>query len=128
MLALLTAALQAFAMTRDRPTLIIVQSHIGYGAPHKQDSAQAHGEPLGAEEVRAAKVFYGCDPDAQFAVPEAVPGHFAQQFGLRGARAHATPLGATPRSPAIAGRCRRRWAVGWVGGEGVRADCSVQPG
>jgi transketolase len=80
--------LQAFTDTHDRPTLIVVQSHIGYGAPHKQDSAAAHGEPLGVEETRAAKLFYGFDPDAQFAVPHGVREHFSAHFGLRGARTH----------------------------------------
>ncbi len=58
-------ALKTFEGTHDRPTLIIVHSHIGYGAPHKQDTAAAHGEPLGVEEARAAKRFYGFDPDAR---------------------------------------------------------------
>ena len=87
-LELLTRSLQAFNDTRDRPTLIIVRSHIGYGAPHKQDSKQAHGEPLGVEEVRLTKQFYGFDPDAQFAVPPGVQAHFNANFGLRGASAH----------------------------------------
>ena len=87
-IALLTECLKTFTQTRDRPTLIIVQSHIGYGAPHKQDTKEAHGEPLGVEEARGAKAFYGFDPDAQFAVPSGVSDHFAQQFGLRGAGAH----------------------------------------
>ncbi len=86
--ALLSDCLQTFLQTPDRPTLIIVQSHIGYGAPHKQDTKEAHGEPLGVQEVRAAKAFYGLDPDAQFAVPANVPVHFAQQFGARGRAAH----------------------------------------
>jgi transketolase len=84
----LKRSLNTFAETYDRPTLIIVQSHIGYGAPHKQDSEKAHGEPLGGEEVRLAKQFYGFDPDAQFAVPEGVQAHFTAYFGQRGARAH----------------------------------------
>jgi len=87
-LALLTQALQTFAATPDRPTLIIVQSHIGYGAPHKQDTQEAHGEPLGVDEVRLAKQFYGFDPDAQFAVPEGVQAHFSAHFGQRGASVH----------------------------------------
>ena len=86
---LLTGNLQVFVATRDRPTLIIVESHIGYGAPHKQDSKEAHGEPLGAEEMRLTKEFYGCNPDAQFAVPEGVQEHFKAHFGQRGAKAHA---------------------------------------
>jgi transketolase len=81
-------ALKTFEGTDDRPTLIIVHSHIGYGAPHKQDSAEAHGEPLGAEEARGAKRFYGFDPDASFAVPDGVREHFGAHLGLRGAGAH----------------------------------------
>jgi transketolase len=84
---LLARALQTFVATRDRPTLIIVQSHIGYGAPHKQDSKEAHGEPLGVQETRLAKQFYGFDPDADFAVPDGVQAHFSAQFGQRGASA-----------------------------------------
>ena len=82
-------ALRTFEGTQDRPTLVIVHSHIGYGAPHKQDTAAAHGEPLGVDEARAAKQFYGLDPDASFAVPEGVREHFAAQFGVRGRSAHA---------------------------------------
>ena len=85
---LLANCLQTFVATRDRPTLIIVQSHIGYGAPHKQDTKEAHGEPLGVEETRLAKQFYGFDPDARFAVPDGVQAHFSAQFGQRGASAH----------------------------------------
>ncbi len=81
-------ALKTFEGTHDRPTLIIVHSHIGYGAPHKQDTAAAHGEPLGVEEARAAKRFYGFDPDADFVVPDGVREHFHAHFGLRGAGAH----------------------------------------
>jgi len=83
-------ALKTFEETADRPTLVVVHSHIGYGAPHKQDSAAAHGEPLGVEEARGAKQFYGFDPDASFAVPAGVREHFSAHFGLRGARAHET--------------------------------------
>lgn len=81
-------ALKTFEGTPDRPTLVIVHSHIGYGAPHKQDSAAAHGEPLGVDEARGAKQFYGFDPDASFAVPDGVREHFSAQFGQRGASAH----------------------------------------
>jgi transketolase len=81
-------ALRTFESTEDRPTLIIVHSHIGYGAPHKQDSASAHGEPLGVDETRGAKQFYGFDPDANFAVPDGVCAHFSTQFGQRGTTAH----------------------------------------
>ena len=86
---LLAQCLQQFCDTQDLPTLVIVQSHIGYGAPHKQDEKEAHGEPLGAEEVRLTKEFYGFDPDAQFAVPAGVQAHFSAHFGQRGADAHA---------------------------------------
>ena len=80
--------LQVFEDTCDRPTLIVVHSHIGYGAPHKQDTAAAHGEPLGVDEARGAKEFYGFDPDVSFAVPDGVREHFSAHFGQRGAGAH----------------------------------------
>src|SRR5947209_13106639 len=60
----------------DRPSLIIVRSHIGYGSPHKQDTSSAHGSPLGEEEVRLTKEAYGWDPDKQFFVPEEALQHF----------------------------------------------------
>ena len=84
----LAHAYELFLRTQDRPTLIIVRSHIGYGAPHKHDTRKAHGEPLGSEEARLAKQFYGCDPDRQFDVPEGVHAHFRAQFGDRGISAH----------------------------------------
>lgn len=87
-LALLTHAYETFLATHDRPTLIIVRSHIGYGAPHKQDRREAHGEALGPEEVRLAKEFFGWDPDSQFYVPEGVLAHFKAQLGSRGADKH----------------------------------------
>jgi transketolase len=65
-----------FPEHQDRPTLIIVDSHIGYGAPHKQDTSAAHGEPLGEEEVRLAKRAYGWPEDAKFLVPDGVREHF----------------------------------------------------
>ena len=86
----ITHGLQVFVDTVDRPTLVVAHSHIGYGAPHKHDTREAHGEPLGADEVRLAKQFYGFDPDAQFAIPEVVPAHFEAQFGARGRQAHTT--------------------------------------
>ncbi len=88
-LAAITHGLQAGVDSVDRPTLLIVHSHIGYGAPHKHDTREAHGEPLGAEETRLAKQFYGFDPDAQFAIPDGVPAHFDAQFGARGRQARA---------------------------------------
>ncbi len=80
-------ALMTFRKTSGRPTFIILDSHIGYGAPHKQDTAAAHGEPLGDEEVRLCKRFYGWPEDAQFFVPEGVQEHFAAGIGARGAEA-----------------------------------------
>jgi transketolase len=81
------SALETFQKTTGRPTFIILDSHIGYGAPHKQDTAAAHGEPLGDEEVRLSKRFYGWPEDAQFLVPEGVQEHFAAGIGARGAEA-----------------------------------------
>jgi transketolase len=81
-------ALHSFPETRDRPTLIVLDSHIGYGAPHKHDTAEAHGEPLGEEEVRAAKRNYGWPEDAHFLVPPEVYEDFAHGVGARGAEAH----------------------------------------
>jgi transketolase len=80
----LARAFRTFQITNDRPTLIIVDSHIGYGAPHKQDTSGAHGEPLGEEEVRLAKRNYGWPEDAKFYVPDAVYHHFQQGIGRRG--------------------------------------------
>ncbi|MDE3048724.1 MAG: transketolase [Nitrospirota bacterium] len=83
-LAMLEGALTAFRNTEGRPTLIIVDSHIAYGAPHKQDTSAAHGEPLGEEEIKLAKRHYGWPEDAQFLVPPSVPEHFQNLIGTRG--------------------------------------------
>ena len=83
-LAMLERALTVFRNTEDRPTLIIVDSHIAYGAPHKQDTSAAHGEPLGEEEIKLAKRHYGWPEDAQFFVPPGVPEHFQSFIGTRG--------------------------------------------
>src|SRR5689334_11883742 len=80
-------ALSVFRDTKSRPTFIILDSHIGYGAPHKHDTAAAHGEPLGEEEIRLAKRSYGWPEDAQFLVPDGVREHFAAGIGVRGAAA-----------------------------------------
>ncbi len=80
----LAAAIAAAKKVTDRPTLIIVESHIGYGAPHKQDTSGVHGEPLGAEEVKLTKRNYGWPEDAQFLVPDGVYQHFANGIGARG--------------------------------------------
>ena len=82
--ARLAQAVQAFRRTSDRPTLIIVNSIIGYGAPHKQNTADAHGEALGPDEVRLAKRAYGWPEDAQFLVPDRVRERFAEGVGKRG--------------------------------------------
>ena len=82
-------ALQIFHRTTDRPTFIVLDSHIGYGSPHKQGTAAAHGEPLGEEEVRLVKRYYGWPEDAKFLIPEGVYGHFAEGIGSRGAKARA---------------------------------------
>ena len=81
-------ALDVFHKTRERPTFIILDSHIGYGSPHKQDTAAAHGEPLGEEEVRLTKRDYGWPEDAKFLVPDAVREHFAAGIGTTGPEAH----------------------------------------
>jgi transketolase len=80
-------ALDTFRKTKGRPTFIVLDSHIGYGAPHKHDTAEAHGEPLGEEEIRLAKRFYGWPEQAKFLVPEGVYEHFAEGIGKRGADA-----------------------------------------
>jgi transketolase len=82
----LTAAFEAFRAETSRPTLIVVDSVIGYGAPHKQGTHAAHGEPLGVDEVRAAKQFYGWPEDEQFFVPAEVREHFAATMREHGGR------------------------------------------
>jgi transketolase len=80
-------ALRVADKTRGRPTLVILDSHIGWGSPHRQDTAAAHGEPLGEEEVRLTKRAYGWPEDAKFLVPDGVREHFAAGIGARGAAA-----------------------------------------
>ena len=80
-------ALDIFRKTKERPTFIVLDSHIGYGSPHRQDTAAAHGEPLGDEEVRLTKRSYGWPEDAKFLVPDGVYEHFAAGIGARGAEA-----------------------------------------
>jgi transketolase len=114
-------ALDIFHKTKDRPTFIILDSHIGYGSPHKQDTAAAHGEPLGEEEVRLTKRDYGWPEDAKFLVPDGVRAHFAAGIGKRGAQARArwTELFAEYRSkyPELATEIdlmqRRELPKGW---------------
>ena len=85
-LELLSRAFTTFQNTKDRPTLIVVDSHIAYGAPNKQDSSAAHGEPLGEDEVRGTKRNYDWPEDEQFLVPDGVREHFKAGIGARGAK------------------------------------------
>jgi len=80
-------AFDIFRKTKDRPTFIVLDSHIGYGSPHRQDTAAAHGEPLGDDEIRLVKRFYGWPENAKFLVPDGVYEHFAAGIGARGAKA-----------------------------------------
>ena len=80
-------ALEVFRKTKGRPTFIVLDSHIGYGSPHKQDTPEAHGEPLGDDEVRLTKRAYGWPEEAKFLVPDGVYEHFAAGVGARGAEA-----------------------------------------
>jgi transketolase len=88
-LEMLGRAYEVFLKTKDRPTLIMVDSHIGYGSPHKQDSYEAHGEPLGEAEVKLVKKNYGWPEDAKFLVPDGVYDQFKNGVGKRGAEARA---------------------------------------
>jgi len=114
-------ALNTFCSTRGRPTFIILDSHIGYGSPNRQDTPEAHGEPLGEEEVRLTKRSYGWPEEARFLVPNGVYEHFHEGVGRRGqqARARWTELFATYRSqyPELANEIelmqRRELPAGW---------------
>ena len=77
-------ALKTFRKTEGRPTFIVLDSHIGYGSPHKQDTSAAHGEPLGEDEIRLTKRGYGWPEDARFLVPDGVYDHFNSGIGARG--------------------------------------------
>src|SRR5579871_2046323 len=83
-LEMIRGGFRAFLQTSDRPTIIIVNSHIAWGSPHKHDSAAAHGEPLGDEEVRLTKRFYGWPEDAKFLIPDGVQDNFRNVMGKRG--------------------------------------------
>ena len=89
-LEMIGRAYHTFLKTTDRPTLIVVDSHIGYGSPHKQDTSDAHGEPLGDAEVKLVKKFYGWPEDAKFLVPDGVYDQFRNGVGKRGAEAYAS--------------------------------------
>ncbi|MFN5755312.1 MAG: transketolase [Planctomycetia bacterium] len=86
--AALRKALQAFKAEQEKPTLVVVKSIIGYGAPKKAGSHESHGAPLGPDEIKGAKEAYGWPADSQFLVPPEVPQHFAKTLGARGKQAH----------------------------------------
>jgi transketolase len=88
-LMMLARSYEAVRKFSDKPTLMVVDSHIGYGSPHKQDSYEAHGEPLGEAEVKLAKKSYGWPEDAKFLVPDGVYEHFQSGVGVRSGKAHA---------------------------------------
>src|SRR5205807_8585218 len=120
-LEMLGRAYENFLQTNDRPTLIIVNSHIGYGSPHKQDSYEAHGEPLGEAEVKLVKRNYGWPEDAKFLVPDGVYDHFRNGIGKRGRELHAEWerrfAGYRERYPDLAAQVeamqRRELPAGW---------------
>ena len=101
-------ALDIFRKTKDRPTFIVLDSHIGYGSPNRQDTAAAHGEPLGDDEIRLAKKFYGWPEEAKFLVPDGVYEHFAGHVGARGAAA------------------RRQWTELFAGYRAKYSDCATE--
>ena len=106
---MLARAFRAFKVEANRPTLIIVDSRIGYGAPTKEGTHGAHGEPLGVEEIRGAKRFYGWPEDETFLVPDEVYAHFAAGIGARGRKLREEW---ETRSPPTA--CRSRsWPLSW---------------
>jgi transketolase len=86
-LMMLARGYEVALKTNDKPTLIVVDSHIGYGSPHKQDSYEAHGEPLGEAEIKLVKKNYGWPEDAKFLVPDGVYDHFRSGVGVRGGSA-----------------------------------------
>lgn len=108
------AALRSFLQARDRPTIIAVRSVIGYGAPNKANSAEAHGAPLGAEEVKRAKQAYGWPADARFLVPDEVRAHFVAGMGARGQEAcrawHARFREYAAAHPQLAAELKTLWA------------------
>jgi len=122
--AALRAAFAAARAVADRPTLIVVDSHIGYGAPKKQDTAAAHGEPLGEDEIRLAKRSYGWPEDAKFLVPEGVRERVRDVLGARGKKLRAAWTEAFERYrkefPKLAGDLERMWKeelpAGWEKG------------
>jgi transketolase len=123
-LEMLERAFHTFKNENERPTLIIVDSHIAYGAPNKQDTSAAHGEPLGEQEIRLTKRHYGWPEDAKFLVPDGVREHFRAHIGARGqALRDAWMVKFDPyrqRYPELADQCyqmvRRELPQGWDNG------------
>jgi transketolase len=87
-LEMLERAFRTFKKENERPTLVIVDSHIAWGSPNKQDTHAAHGEPLGEEEIKLTKRNYGWPEDAKFLVPDGVREHFTAGLGARGKELH----------------------------------------
>jgi transketolase len=113
---LLSRALDEFKAETGRPTLIVVDSHIGWGSPNKQDTEAAHGEPLGEEEVKLTKKAYGWPEDAQFLVPDGVRERFDEVIGARGAEessAWREKLAASEHAETIETMQRRGLPDGW---------------
>ncbi len=114
---LLARALEAFKAETGRPTLIVVDSHIGWGSPNKQDTESAHGEPLGPEEVKLTKQAYGWPEDAQFLVPDGVLEHFQDVLGKRGAaesKAWREQLAGSPHAQTVETMQRRELPADWA--------------
>ena len=113
---LLARALDEFKAETGRPTLIVVDSHIGWGSPNKQDTEAAHGEPLGEEEVKLTKKAYGWPEDAQFLVPDGVRERFQEVIGVRGAEessAWRAKLAGSPHAETVEQMQRRALPDGW---------------
>ena len=123
----LRAALRNFRASADRPTLIIVRTHIAYGAPNMQDSHEAHGAPLGEPEIRLTKKAYGWPEDAHFLVPPQVLEHFREGIGARGRQAReawcAQFADYKKQYPELAGQIELMQARGLPAGW----DAAVQP-
>jgi transketolase len=113
---LLSRAFDAFKAEVGRPTLIVIDSHIGWGSPNKQDTESAHGEPLGEEEVKLTKRAYGWPEDAQFLVPDGVQERFQELIGSRGAELSAAwkaKLADSEHAAEIEMMQRRQLPDGW---------------
>ncbi|HET7445768.1 MAG TPA: transketolase [Solirubrobacterales bacterium] len=113
---LLSRAFDEFKAETGRPTLIVIDSHIGWGSPNKQDTESAHGEPLGEEEVKLTKKAYGWPEDAQFLVPDGVRERFDEVIGARGAEessAWREQLAASEHADTVEMMQRRRLPDGW---------------